>query len=520
VDAGFTEYLPTAVAYRLRPGRTLIMGMGIEVLSALQHRMPQVTVLEPNPLVNAAAQRFAGDLLTRGPALRTVVEHPRTYLARTRAQFEVIQVPPQESFQVVASGAFSLTEQYLYTVEAVRDYLGALAPRGVLAMTRWIQTPPSEEIRTWAAAIAALEKIAVDRARRGQVAVDPASCLAVLRSLNTITILIDPDGFTRADIGTMRTFAAARRFDITFAPGVGADESNRYNVLPVDNHRKAFLAVLDPAHRDRFLRDYPFDVRPIHDDRPFFFHFFRWRQVPQTLGTLGRTWQPFGGGGYLILIALLAISVILSAVLILLPLRIMDAQSGMSVSVDRGARRGVLVYFVCLGLAYLFVEIPLLQQMILVLGSPTYAAAAVLSGLLVASGIGSLLAARLGRRWTTLVAAVAVVAIGLAWGLPRLVDAVLGLSLTGRLTISGVLILLPGLLMGVPFPSAIQRLAKTSPHLVPWAWGINGCASVVGAVLAAIIALEWGFRAVLLLGGFVYAAAWVIVSVAGWTSPA
>ncbi len=503
VDAAFTDYLPTSVAYRLAPGRALIVGMSVEVLGALWHRMQRVTVLESNPLVIEAARSFAPDVVERPPTppvVRAVVENPRTYLRRARNRFDVIQVPPQESFQVVASGTFSLTEHYLYTVEAFRDYLRRLAPGGVLAVTRWIQTPPSEEIRTWAAAVIAVNG-AGDR-------------LIALRSLNTITILIKPEGFSPADVAAVRAFAAARKFDITYAPGVDAREGNQYNVMPTDVHREAFVAILDPVRRRAFLQAYPFDVTPVRDDRPFFFHFFKWRQVPKIVASLGRTWQPFGGGGYLVLLALLMIVAVLSAGLILAPLRSLSRRS-MQTSRPVQHRGTVFVYFLALGVAYLFVEIPLLQQMILVLGQPTYALAAVLFCLLIASGIGSLLSPRLARRLLRAVIILAAAAAGIAWGLPRVVDVSLGFSTVGRVATLAALVLPLGVLMGIPFPVAIRILGRTDPSLIPWAWGINGCASVLGSIAAALLALLWGFRAVMLLGALAYAGAGA-AGVAAW----
>lgn len=503
VDAAFTEFLPSAVAYHLRRGRTLVVGMGLEVLGALRHGMAPVGVVEANPLVVGAARTFGGGL----PGVTVVVENPRTYLRRTRERFDVIQAPPQESFQVVASGAFSLAENHLYTVEALRAYLDRLAPGGVLAVTRWIQTPPSEEIRLWAAAVAALGDAG------------PRSQLAALRSLNTMTILVKPGGFSPADVTVIREFASSRRFDITYAPGVDAAEGNRYNVLPRDVHRESFTTVLDPARRQGFLCAYPFDVRPVSDDRPFFFHFFRWRQVPQILAGLGRTWQPFGGGGYLVLLAMLAIVTLLSAGLILLPLRYLARNHPSATptappsatprrQVAAPGRRGpVFLYFLAIGAGYMLIEIPLLQQAILVLGHPTYAMAAVLAGLLVASGAGSLASPRAGRRLPAVVAAVAVLAAGAALLLPRAFQASLGFALPVRLAVIAAAVLPLGLLMGVPFPAAVRALGRTDPAAIPWAWGVNGCASVIASILAAIAALEWGFGMVMLLGALAYAAA-------------
>lgn len=530
-DAAFTEYLPSAVAYRLNQGRTLILGTGVEVLGALHHRMPSVTVLEANPLVVEAARRFAGGIFAQsqqGSAVRTVTENPRTFLRRIPVRFDVIQLPPQESFQVVASGAFSLAENYLYTVEAFRDYLRGLAPGGVLVVTRWIQTPPSEEIRVWTAAVSALEEYGAATgsvgAGRGPDASSDivGSRLVAIRSMNTMTILVKPGGFNPADLVAVRQFAASRRFDITYAPGVPASEGNRFNVLPVDAHREAFVAILDPALREGFLRAYPFDVSPVRDGRPFFFHFFKWHQVPQIISGLGRTWQPFGGGGYLVLLVLLATVAVLGAGLILAPLRALGAAAlpGPAhqgpVASPRARQWPVFAYFLALGAGYLFIEIPLLQQMILLTGNPTYAAAFVLAGLLLASGVGSLLAPRLGARLPVAVALLAASALVAAWILPLILNAALDLTLPWRIAVLAAVILPPGVMMGMPFPAGIRLLGGTAPHLIPWAWGINGCASVVASILAAMVALEWGFGAVLLLGGIAYATAGITVRWAGW----
>ncbi len=508
VDAEFTDYLPTAAAYRLASGRVLVVGVGVEVLSALAHNASRVTVVEGNPLLVEAAQRFAGEVLRpERDGVRIVTETPRTYLRRSLERFQVIQVPPQESFQVVASGTYSLAEHYLYTVEAFGDYLRRLAPGGVLVISRWIQTPPSEEVRVWVAAVAALEE-------SGQPAADR---LAALRSLNTLTILIKPGGFTAGDVAALRAFASARRFDITYAPGLPPALANRYHVLPVDLHREAFTALLDPQQRRTFLRRYAFEVGPIRDDRPFFFHFFRWSQVPQILAGLGRTWQPFGGGGYLVLLALLVVLSALAAGLILVPLHLRPG--GLSPpSAPPGVRlprTGIFAYFLALGFAYLFVEVPLLQQMVLLLGFPTYAVAAILAMLLVASGLGSLAGNRWGPPASRVLPLLAAAILLVAWILPRLLQASLGLPAAARVAVIGATVLPPGVMMGMPFPAGIRFLGRHDPALVPWAWGINGCASVVGAVVAAVLQLQWGFRTVLALGGLAYLGAGFVAAAAG-----
>jgi hypothetical protein len=218
---------------------------------------------------------------------------------------------------------------------------------------------------------------------------------------------------------------------------------------------------------------------------------------------LGRTWQPFGGGGYLVLLALWVIALIASAVLIVVPVAVASRRAGGGLAPGSVP---ALAYFGCLGVAYLAVEIPLIQRLVLLLDHPTHAFALVAGVLLVASGGGSLMARRLRARWA--IPSLALYALLVLWALQPLSDWALGWPLTARAAISAALLAPLGLLMGVPFPAGLAYLRRRSLGLVPWAWGVNGCASVVTSVSAALIALRWGFGAVLGLGGVAYWVAW------------
>jgi hypothetical protein len=235
---------------------------------------------------------------------------------------------------------------------------------------------------------------------------------------------------------------------------------------------------------------------PPTDDRPFFFHFFKWEQTPQVLQLIGKLWQPFGGSGYLILLALLGVSVVASGGLILLPLARMGS----------GRKTGELtplVYFACLGIGFLFVEIPLIQRLVLFLDRPVYAFAVVLFTLLMASGVGSLLSPRLPLR--AVLVLLFIVILSYPFLLPFASQMFLISPFVARVLVALLLLAPMGFLMGIPFPQGLVRL-KT-PGLVPLAWGINGCASVISSILATTGALTWGFSAVLVAGAVAYALA-------------
>ena len=202
----------------------------------------------------------------------------------------------------------------------------------------------------------------------------------------------------------MRRFATERQFDLIWLPNLRPEETNRFSIVPGDPYHHTFTELLTTPDPTTFFATYPYAVAPPTDDHPFFFHFFKWQQTPEILQSLGWSWQPFGGGGYLVLIVLLALVIFLSAGLILLPLlwqKDEPPSGGRGKTLRQGAHpSSFLFYFALLGLGFLFVEIPLLQRFILYLGQPAYAFAIVTSALLVAAGVGSsYLSSRLSLRW-------------------------------------------------------------------------------------------------------------------------
>jgi hypothetical protein len=278
--------------------------------------------------------------------------------------------------------------------------------------------------------------------------------------------------------------------------------------LPEPSYFQEVQKLLTTPDRQAYYSAYPFAVTPPTDNQPFFFHFFRWGQTPELLATLGRTWQPFGGSGYFVLLALLALVVLLSLVLILGPLALASAGQQASGFEVRSHGRA-LVYFTLLGLAFLFVEIPLIQRWILLLGHPIYAFTMVVLALLTSSSLGSALARREWLPKRILFAALLVMVLLVPWLVNQLSGSALGWPFLMRACLALFSLVPLGVLMGLPFPLGLGWLEQHAPDLVPWAWAVNGCASVVASVLAAILALSFGFTLVLLLGGLAYAGAFL-----------
>jgi spermidine synthase len=500
VDLSFLGSLLVSLPYRLASQPWVLIlepGAGLDVLVAVHHHASEIVAVDSNPLVLEIVKEryggYTGGLYGR-EEISLVGEDGRSYLRRSQEQFDIVQVSLAQGYRPVGSGAYSLSENYLYTTEAFVEYLNHLTPQGTLVVHRWLQTPPSENVRVLSLALSALERLGVE---------NPGRHVIALRSLYTAMLLVSKEGFTPEQIDAVRGFSEEKRFDLIYYPGITPEEVNRYSILEEPYYYEAFTELLSAPDREAFYATYAFDVAPPSDDRPFFFHFFRWSQTPEILSSLGKTWQPFGGSGYLVLMALLALTLFASAILVFLPL--LFVRSGG----ERRHGRRLFLYFLLLGLGYLFVEIPLIQRFILFLGHPVYAFATVLFSLLVFSGAGSLLSPRLPLRKTMLALVGLLVCYPIF--LPHLFQWLLGLPFACRL-VAAVMMLAPlGFVMGVPFPSGIRLTGRLAPGLVPWAWGVNGCASVLSSILAVMLAISQGFSRVLFAGGAAYALALIAI---------
>ncbi len=494
-DPGFTAYLPGALAFELRPqAETLILGPrgGLDILTALSQSSGPLTAVEVNPLIVEAAPLYAH------PRVEARIESERSYLQRSQQLFDVIILSLTSSFHPVHSGAYTLAEDYRYTREAFESMLAHLKPGGLLVAARWLQDPPSEDLRLMALAAGAVQ------ADGG----DPRRQIAAIRGYNTAAVFVRKGAFTAEELANIRDFAALRAFDLSYLPGVREEETNRFNILAESKYYRTYLRLLETGSVEEFYGEYPYDVRPPSDDRPFFGHYFKWAQTPQILAEFGRTWQPFGGAGYFVVLALLLLALLLAGGLILIP--VVLRRRGKTGPARSPFLLRNLIYFGLLGLAFLMVEVPLLQRFILYLGQPAYAFAAVLFSLLLFSGIGSRLSGRIPLRAG--LAGLVILIFSAPLALPALFAATLGWPLIARLAVTALALAPLGLLMGIPFPSGIRLFAAgqeqaekaDSSASVPWIWAVNGAASVIAPILAALLALSLGFNAVLRLGGLCY----------------
>ncbi|MFD0738770.1 spermidine synthase [Lysobacter koreensis] len=511
--------LPYRVQASTKTGpRVLVLGAGggQEVLQALALGARAVDAVEPNPqrlrLVRDDYAAFAGDLY-RDPRVRVVHAEPRAFVRRATQRYDLIVLASGESFAGGGAGVQAAAEQYSLTVEAWRDYLSRLAPGGMLAATRWSKQPPRDELKLLATAIAAL---------RAQGLADADARIIALRGWDASTWLVKRGRFETGEIAAAQAFAQAQGFDPVHVPGLRGVAGERFHQLDGAYLVEGARALLSPRAAD-YRRDYKFAIAPATDDRPYFGDFFRWRSLPELWRLREQGSAVLLDSGTLLLLATLLQALPLALLLVLLPLRALprapyDAASGL-------VRWRAGGYFLALGLAFMLVEIATLSRLALLVGHPWLAASVGLAGFLCFAGAGSLQAQRLlaradasaGNVDAELAAAVRravfAIALGLLWQLAVFAavhEVGAGWPVPAR-ALAGLLGIAPlAVAMGMPFPLGLARLARSAPAWVPWAWGLNGCASVIAAVAALLLAMLVGLRATLLCALALYAfAAWL-----------
>jgi Spermine/spermidine synthase domain len=507
-ELAYLRDLTSAAPYAIKHhAKTLVLGAGAgaDVCQAIVHGARHIDAVELNPQVVELVERdfaeFSGKPYSR-PEVALHLGEARGFVAGTSERYDLIHIGLLDSSGSSSAGLYSLSENYLYTVEALRLYLSRLAPNGILSITGWVNLPPRDTLKLFATAVAALESDGV---------ADPGQRLILIRGWRAATLLIKNSAFTLGEIESLRGFSRQRSFDFGWYPGMPATEADRYNKLDRPYFHEGTVALLGPQ-REAFLERYKFNIRPASDDRPYFHHFFRWQSAPELLRMKERGGLPLLEWGYPLLVMTLIQAVVFSALLVLLPLTRRRGAGAAATSVPGWRIAG---YFAALALAFMFVEIAFIQKFILFLNHPLYAIAVVLSAFLLSAGLGSALAQRLegtrsGLRPVWPVASIALLCIVYLLVLPLATDFLVRLPDALRIAAAALLILPLGLCMGMPFPLGLEALGRHSPAAVPWAWGINASVSVVSAVLATLLAIHFGFRAVIVIAVVLYllALAW------------
>jgi hypothetical protein len=498
-DLGKFEFLRNTVIaapYIVSPEnpRTLNIGVGggLDILLAKLYNASSITAIDLNSDLVSILQSgnyadYAGNLID-GQNVTLETAEGRSFLIRAQDSYDIIQGIGLDNFAALSGGAYVLSESYIYTVEALGEAFDRLTPQGIYSWTRGVNQPPREMLR--------LTGLAAEALRRRDIDNIPQHIAIVANNTGeTATLLVSRAGFTEDQVRSLRDWAAENQFTLFHDP------LERLDTLYAD-----YLHAPDPR---AFEAAYPFNIFPVTDDNPFFYNYFRWTNLVFDFegNEDVNTRLPVGN---LILLAMLAFALLTAAAFIIIPL-LRYRRGGLQTPQALPA----LAYFSLLGLAYIFVEIVLIQRFTLFIGYPTHAITTTIFSMLFFSAVGSLV----GRGWMKdggrlrlLLLALSVTIVLYIIALPYIFERLLLLSDTLRILFSIVMIAPVAFLMGMPFPTGLRQLSIQAQEIIPWAWAMNGVFSVIGSVLVIIISIASNFTTALAVAAIFYGTAAIFSS--------
>ncbi|MGQ7868478.1 hypothetical protein [Sunxiuqinia sp. sy24] len=487
------RYTTQALPYQIQSlERALILrsGTGEQISLALSFGVQQIDAVEPNRGLIALLEEDSTGNFQHDSTIRIMPLEPRSFLRSSRVFYDLIQLPEIGSFWG-SSGLNALEQRYDLTREAMDELWLRLTPDGLLSVSCWMDYPIRSPLRMLATFSDLLEGEGLQKKDH----------LVVIRSWSTLTLVAKKSPFTSQELDRIRTFCAEQYYDPLILPGDGNFKRDDYNQLD----DPWFFQAVDQLMTDSvesLYRQYAFRIRPATDNLPHFFQFLRLSSLPRLKTLFGNQTIPFMELGYVVLWLTFVLLVAASLIFILLPL--------VPSSFKLQGKGKLFFYFAGIGLGYLFVEMVFIQQFKLFLGLPIYAASGVISLLLLSSGIGSYFSSRIvskSRHLMIISFCIAILILGYALLLAPVLRGLNSLSMPMKVGMMVLLVCIPGLLMGLPFPLGLSKVSSQQPTAVPWAWAVNGCASVVSTSLAVLISVEAGFIWVMVGAAVAYAVA-------------
>lgn len=513
-EAAVVDLTMMAVPYDLLPPgpRVLLLGEvgGANVWLAARHDASAIDVVQPDrALVRLLGERDVGygAAFFALPRVRLVSAHPRHVVEHPPSAYDLVQLVALEVMTAGSGGLGGLMEDHLATVEGFEAALSALAPDGLLSTCRGIQSPPRDNLKLIATIVAALRRFGIDR---------PQDHLVVVRDYLSLVTIVKRSPWSNDDVERVRRVCEERSLTPVWFSGIRDDELNQPDMLdgPAGDAGDWYhyaIRRLCSADAPEFIEAWSFDIRPPTDERPFFGDFCRIGSIGALRETFGDLWLTRAETAYLFVLAAAVFVAMAALVMTLAPLLMVR-------SMRRASSKTVTaLYFGAIGLGYLLLEMVVLSRLTRLIGDPVHAASITITAFLAFSGLGSMVAQRVtgaSRRTVALmIALLIVVAVGdLLLLVPVSIDLAGGVSLVMR-SVVGIAVVAPlAFLMGFPFPLALTRVDAAATPLVPWAWGVNGFASVLAPPLAMVLAMTWGYHVVSIAAIVSYAAAAVLVA--------
>jgi len=468
-------------------------GGGVDVLRAVANGSHSVTGIEINPTIANTIMRgryadFAHHLYER-PDVYVYVADGRSFLRSAKSSFDVVQMTLVDTWASTAAGAFALSENNLYTTQAFREYFEHLRPNGIIAITRWEFREPREALRVVSVAMNALHQLGPGEVSRHFMVIAAGE--------------LNEDGIAVAVLTKKSPFSAEE--EATVKQFLSEHPPLKLLYAPSEPGTNAFTRLVQSNDPYVFSANYPYNVSPVTDNAPFFFFTLKPEQIWRSLGKPGGLdWKV--NLGVAVLAMLLLISLLAVVAFLVVPLVLQTERTG---------NPGSLLYFVAIGLGYILVEITFIQRFVLFLGHPTYALTVVVFLMLLSSGAGSVVSrkwiAKPQKVWVPLLLTASTLMV-YVWILPSILNRLVGAPFPAKLVISSLMLTPLGFAMGMPFPAGLRALAakRGGGDSIEWAWAMNAASSVLGSVLAMVIAIQFGLNITLICGGAAYLLALVL----------
>lgn len=488
------NYTIDELVYRLaKKNNVLILDSrtGTDIIHAQTHDAGMIHAVESNNAVNSLLYNELADE-TDSIYYKNNVEvfeiSSRTFLNSDTNFYDIILLPAIGSFGGSA-GTQAIKEDFLFTVESFSLMFDRLKEDGFIQVTCWMDYPFRNPLRILATIIEALEFSGVKNFEEHFLSI---------RSWSSISFLIKKNELNYTNIETVRNFCTEMNFDPVIMPSLSFDERTEYNQLQ-DEKFFSYIDIILSDDRENFLKEYSFRIFPATDNKPYFSQFLNWENISDLEYFFGTGAIPFFELGYLIVLLTLLQITLISLVLVILPLFKLGW---------RGTNKlWTVLYFSGLGTGYMLIEIVLIQKFVLYFGNPIYSAAAVISFMLICSGVGSYTSSFTKNKSRGIASSLIIVII-LLLAYTNILNPLLQNTIQYSIFIKGLiafgLIGLPAFAMGFPFPIGISKLNEINKQQIPWAWGINACFSVISAVLAIVISVEFGFIAVFITAVIAY----------------
>jgi len=486
-DAQFSKFTIPYIGYLLVPHPKHILviqhGGGSAIVCALASGADDITVVEQQPqIANRIQQHYK---------LPVINQNPRTFLARSERRYDIIHL---ENWGTSLPGSAVLTQDYFFTIESFIKYFQHLSNKGILIVSRLLLLPPSDAIRLWATAYESLRSLEIK---------NPGEHIAVLRNWNNFTIIVSICPFN--DKTAIENVSRNLNFDMVYLPGISKKNVNRFNIFDAPYHYNEINRLAE-AYRlgteKTYFKNYPMDVSPQTDNRPFPYRFLKWSRLKELYKITGSRFYSLFMSGEIVVSVVLIEALGISILLLILPFFT-------TLKETRKFYFSHLIYFFAVGSGFMFVELYFIKEYVFVFTEPVVSLTVVITGLLVFSAFGGYWSQRISaKNFPIAIAVLTMILVCVFFIFNPMMHRVIQLNQFLRYTLSLLFLLPPGFLIGIPFPLGMRYILNL-PAQRAYAWTINGCASVLASVASAQIALGLGISAIMIFAISAYLLAFI-----------